>query len=359
VYVFRDKNSSEELLSRIDDERSEGDLNMGRLKYLIGKLEELYAEMGDSQLEMDDIEMSAALIKETLKKVYDGKSNQVLEAILETPKKAIPVILSRLHKVYKDNLATHRQRRKFWRSLVDEHYYKAYDTKGVMFKSEERNLLSLKQLHSGSPEPLAVRLDDREVVALIRELFAGFVQNASSAAHRRLPADEQVACFDSVFGELLRDDYSATVDFDYYALSLYICTLFSRFSEIKNASFDPITPNRIAVEVGLQKNVRITDRFAELVDAARGLVAKDIDADAFEEKVRQLTDSRGYKLYNLRKILSKIEKQVMLLLDRRSEGYNGESSYPGTYAIECKAGTITLCQIRDGFDESAEGCAKE
>ena len=39
--MFRDKNSSEELLSRIDDERSEGDLNMGRLKYLIGKLEEL------------------------------------------------------------------------------------------------------------------------------------------------------------------------------------------------------------------------------------------------------------------------------------------------------------------------------
>ena len=303
--------------------------------------------MGDSQLEMDDIEMSASLIKETLRKVYDNKSNQVLEAILETPKKAIPVILSRLHKVYKDNLAAHRQRRKFWRNLVDEHYYKAYDTKGVMFKSEERNLLSLKQLHSESLSPFSVRLDDPEIIDLIRGLFTEFVQNNTGIAYKRLPANDQIQYFNNFIDELLKDSYYILVDFDYYALSLYICTLFSRFCEIKNQNFDPITPNKIAVEVGLQNDVNIIDRFGDLVDAAKSLVSKHIDADSFEEKIRQLTDSKGYKLYNLKRILSKVEKQVMFLIDQKLEDYNGENSYPGKYAIECKDGVITLCQIQD------------
>ncbi|KAI5176589.1 paired amphipathic helix protein Sin3a, partial [Pancytospora epiphaga] len=163
-YVFRNKNSSEELVAKVNDERSEADLNLDRLRYLIAKLEELYANLNDNQLEMDDIEMSAALIKETLKRVYESRSNGILEAILSNPKKAIPVVLNRLHCVYKENLALHRQRRKFWREIINENYYKAYDTKGVLYRSDEKNMLSLKYVYSEAKTPISVQLNDTEMI---------------------------------------------------------------------------------------------------------------------------------------------------------------------------------------------------
>lgn len=354
TYIFRNRNSSEELLSRVGDERSEGDLNMDRLKYLISKLEELFVNIGENQLEMDDIEMSAALIKETFKKVYDHKSNEVLEAILGNPRKAIPVVLSRLHKVYKENLVIHRQRRKFWRNMVVENYYKAYDTKGVLYKSEERNLLALKYIYSEASTPFSIRLEDGGLVDFIRSLFASLASNSSSIVYKRIPADEQISFFNSTVDQLLGEEVVMNVDFDYYALCLYIFTIYTRFAEVKALEFEPQTSNRTAVDVGFQSEFNIIDRYAELERITELLVSKAIDPETYEESVRQLTDSKGYKLYNLKRILSKAEKQVILLIDRNSSEDGGEPSFPGRYVIDKKDGTITLCLIEDAAGSPVE-----
>lgn len=346
-YIFRNKNSSEELLAKVNDERSEADLNLDRLRYLISKLEELYANLGDNQLEMDDIEMSAALIKETLRRVYESRSNEMLEAILSNPKKAIPVVLSRLHRVYKENLAVHRQRRKFWRSQINENYYKAYDTKGVLFRSDEKNVLSLKYIYSEARTPLTVQFSDSELVAFVKRLFASLVTEAGGNASRRMPAEEQTQCFNEAFERLLAGEAPAVFDFDHYALYVYIMTVYARFSEAKTLLLEPLSANPMAVEIGYQAEFSIPDRFAELLRISELLVAKAIDSDTYEEHVRELTDSRGFKLYNLRKILSRVEKQVHVLLERRANE-EGEPAFPGAYMLSRDRDIVTVCLVEDG-----------
>lgn len=355
TYVFRNKNSSEELLARVGDERSESDLSMDRLRYLICKLEELYAELDTEQLEMDDIEMSAALIKEALRRVYESKSNEVLEAILGSPRKAIPVVLSRLHKVYKENLAAHRERRKFWRALVEQHYFKAYDTKGVTFKSNERNMLALRHIQAESHVPFCTRLDDTEIIALVHQLFALYVESASSSATRRVSADEIMRFFEKLLADLQEAEYTKSVDFDYYALCLYVCTLYARFKEVRSMEFQALDANKMAVDIDIQEDFSIIDRYANLIQASEELASKAIDADEYEDRVRLLTDSKGYRLYNLRKILSRIEKQVILLIERQTED-EVESSFGGKYAIDKKDGTITMCIVEDTNGSAVDVC---
>lgn len=370
VYIFRDKNSSEELLVRIDDDRCEADLNMGRLKYLITKLEELYSEIDNfTNLEMEDIEMSSALVKETLKKVYDSKSSQVLETILESPQKAIPVILVRLHKVYRDNLSIFRQKRKFWRNLVNENYYKAYDTLGVQFKSDERRALSPKNIFENADQPFSVRVDDLEVADLICSFFRDFVSNISFSGSRRYAAELQTEYFNGTLSSLMAPGAMTTVEFDRYALMIFILTIYDRFLSVKHLPKCQIPKNTMAVEIGLQEESEVVDDevsvnnnnlninggdlnsstdnlFANIVSLTTDLVTKEIDSDQYENEIRFITGSRGYKLYNLKRILSKAEKQIVLLLDQASSESAVENTFPGNYAVSNSDGIVTLCRIK-------------
>lgn len=342
-YVFREKNSSEDLLVRIDDERACADLKIGRFRYLIGRLEELYTQVGEESIELEDIEMSAPVIKETLKKVYDNKSTEVLEAILSNPSKAIPVVLNRLYKVYRETVCDNRMRRKYWRELVEEHYYRAYDIKGVMYKSEERNLLSMKHIFTESKTPVQVKMDDIEIVQLIKTLFGLFAEHNNRILYRKYEIQAQVSFFDEIITKITSEEEELSGGFDLYALLFYIMTLYTRFKKVKELNLSPITVNKVAVDIGLAKGVEVTDRFKAVVNAAEEVVCKVIDADIFEEKIRQLTDSHGYHLHNLKKIMSRVEKQVIYLLDLKNN--TGHLTFPGEYNILVKDGVLTIKQV--------------
>ncbi|KAI4291333.1 hypothetical protein PAPHI01_0607 [Pancytospora philotis] len=348
-YVFRHKNSSEELLARVNDERSESDLHLDRLKYLISKLEELYTHMGESRLDMDDIEMSAALIKETFRRVYESKSSEVLEAILANPRRAIPVVLKRLHKVYKENLALHRRRKKFWRCVVDENYYKAYDTRGVLFKADERAVIALRNVHAESCTPFSARPSDPSVLEFIRDLYRTLATTNENIGCRKISVEKQMAFFDSVLARLTTEGSIFTTHFDYYALCLYVLTVYMRLAELQEMHFEPLHSNPAAVAIGYQADFHVPDRLAEVRRFTLQLLAKEIDSDTYEEHVRQLTDSKGYKLYNLRKIFSRIEKQVILLTDTDPEA-EFEPSFPGQYSIGTTDGVVTMCRLEDSIE---------
>ena len=83
----------------------------------------------------------------------------------------------------------------------------------------------------------------------------------------------------------------------------------------------------------------VGDRYQALVEAAEQFVARDIDADEFEDRARLLTDSNGYKLYNLKRLLSKVEKQVVALLEE-DVAMDG-----GKYSVDWRDDTVTLVQI--------------
>ncbi len=192
TYIFREKNSSEELLSRISDDRAEADLKLGRIRYFMARLEEIHAAVGEEDpIDLEDIEMAAPIIKEILRDIYDKKGNDILETILSSPAKTIPIVINRLLKVYRNALASNRTCRKYWRELVGEHYYRAFDTKGVMYKSDERSLLSLKHLFSASEEVVTFKIDDNDVIELIKSLFSLFAKNNNRIGYKKYDADVQ------------------------------------------------------------------------------------------------------------------------------------------------------------------------
>lgn len=372
TYVFRNKNSSEELLVRVSDERSESDLLLRRLKYLICRLDEAHATQPE-KLELDGIHMSAALVKETLRQIYEGKSREVLEALLDNPAKAIPIVLRRLYSVYRENLAVHRQHRRAWRELVQEHYYKAYDTRGVAFRAGERKFLTLRHIHSIADTPLVLERPTSELISLLRHLFSLFIANPMAVPQRKYPSERLMACFDTTLGRILGDGVAngnepknaaeasqldtntsidLTVDFDLYAFALYFCTLWSRFAELRSLNGPPLTSSPMAVRLGLQDEFCITDRYSGVLAAAEALAARDIDAEQFEERVRFLTDSTGYKLYNLKRILSKLEKLTVQLIS--SEEGEAEPLFPGEYSVSCTAEAITLRALDRGTEQPVE-----
>lgn len=347
TYIFRNKNHSEELISRIADERSEADLLMDRLKFLIMKLEELYGCMGGEELDMDDIKMSSSLVKETLRGIYGNKSSEMLETILTNPKKAIPVVLRRLNKVYKNNSSRVRGFKKFWRSVVEEHYYKAYDTKGMTYRSQEKNSLSLRHIQAESSIPHSIQLQDIQILETIKELFAIFVRSHSSNGPRKVSAEDQIAMLDSVMDNLAKSSFDAVVGFNTHALYYFILTLYARFHEVKKIALERITSNPVTVSIDMQKELCINDRYQEIINSARELMSKNIDADRFEESVRRMSDGMGYKLYNLKKIMSKIEKQINALHNVDAEN-SEEDVDGGSYSLSKREDTVSICKAEDG-----------
>lgn len=342
TYIFRHKNHSEELLCRISDERSEADLMIDRLKYLIIRLEEIYETIGDGELDLGDIQMSSQLLKETLSRVYENRSSEILESILTNPKKAIPVILKRLNKVLKENIEKIRDLKKFWRNIVDEHYYKAYDTKGVLHRSQEKNYLSLRHISADSATPKEFTITDTSLFTLIRDLFDIFIRNHTSNGFRKQSIESLVRTLESTIENLSKDAFSSVVNFDKYALYYYILILYTRFNEIKNLSFSPIDSNPMAVSIHLQEEMHIENRYEEITRAAIDLMKKEIDVDRFEDIVRRMTDCAGYKLYNLKKIVSKIEKQINIILDDDLEQSAGEDEENSSYSIIKNGSNVTI-----------------
>jgi len=352
-YIFREKNSSEELLVRVSDERSESDLNLDRLKYLICKLEELYSELSTTEVDMDCIEMSSALVKETLKSVYNGKASEVLEAILSTPQKALPVIISRLHKVYKENAQLQRLQKDVWRRLVKAHYYRAYDVTGVAFKNEEKNLMMLKSIYSCSRTPFILHFDDKENQEFIKKLVMIYLYNMHSSRTKKIPPEDQEIFFTEILEFLSGPSFQKIVDFDYYALYLYICTLYSRFQEIKKISFEPMKVNEIAIDIGYQERDTCENRYEKLLTDSLALMEKKIDPEEYENDVRYLTDLRGYKLYNLKKLMSRIVKQMLVIMERKAYGEEEiPTEFDGKYAIEKNDGVITMCYTENVLPET-------
>ncbi|ELA42490.1 uncharacterized protein VICG_00589 [Vittaforma corneae ATCC 50505] len=351
TYVFRHKNHSEDLLTRIVDERSEADLVMDRLKYLIIKLEEIYESVEDVELAPNDIQMSGSLVKETLKNVYDTKCPEILESILINPKKAIPVVLKRLNKVFRENLERLRDFKKFWRDIAEEHYYKAYDTKGVLYRSQEKNYLSLRNVECESHSPLSFDVKDFELLSNIRNFFSVFAKSHASNSFRKPAVEAQLQVFDSLLEELYKESTSKITNFNTYALYYYLLMLYTRLEEIKKLKLEPISSNPVTVSISLQEEYHIEDRYAEILKAAEELMNKQLDADRFEEIVRRMTDSMGYKLYNFKKIVSKIERQVNSLIEGNTEEVQDEEGEQANYSIVKAGSIVTIRRVEDSAIE--------
>lgn len=346
TYVFRHKNDSEELLARIVDERSEADLAIDRLRFLIAKLEELYESDVDGILELSSLRMSSSLCRETLRSIYDNNSQKVLEALLNNPKKSLPIILKRLYSVYKENMEKMREYRKYWRTMIEENYYRAYDTKGVYYRSQEKNYLSVRFIRSESENSMVFDIGDSEIMKLVRELFSLFIQHRGSNGFKKPSFEAQLEIYDSLLENFKNEEFNTLVDFETFSFLYFVLILVSRFKELKDMSFPPLSSNPMAVSINLQEEFLINDRFSEIVNCAYSLMRKEIDASKFEDNVRRLSNSTGFKLYNLRKIMAKIEKLIGSRLGEE-DAREDEESDGGQYTIIKKGNIISICKAEE------------
>ena len=103
-YIFLKRNIYEENLFRIEDERYDSDLTLGRLEFFILSLEKILGSPlnDDAELSISHLEMSAGVIKELLMGIYgDIEYIDVIDSIQYNHKEAIPIVLNRLYQVYK------------------------------------------------------------------------------------------------------------------------------------------------------------------------------------------------------------------------------------------------------------------
>ena len=107
--------------------------------------------------------------------------------------------------------------------------------------------------------------------------------------------------------------------------------LYSRLLELKvngpltspNVCFQ--NPNPIAVEFGFHSDVwddlnkeveEARTRYPPLLELCKRLIEQDQDSNQFEDAVRHLYGTKGYKIYTVDKLIQAIVKQVVQFVDQ-------------------------------------------
>jgi paired amphipathic helix protein Sin3a len=103
--------------------------------------------------------------------------------------------------------------------------------------------------------------------------------------------------------------------------------LYSRLLELKiNGSFTTgrfSNPNPVAVEFGFHTDVwddldkeveEAGTRYLPLLELCKRIIEQDQDSNQFEDAVRHLYGTKGYKMYTVDKLMQGIMKQVRTLL---------------------------------------------
>lgn len=313
TFVFLKRNMFEDTLFRAEDDRSEASLVIERLDHLITSLEIVYSNLGSEELSIKDIGMSPGIIKEVLKNIYDDSASEILEGILTNPKTAIPILIKRLYSVNKDLREKLRQKHKVWNEQVERAYYKALDINGLYYKNIEKNNFSSKVLAQEADDGFEQDFSDTKIIHVIAELFNVFIKiNQNESKKTNLPSFNQTV--DLIF-EIIFKNIEFSADFNVFCVYRFIFYLYEKIKEIKDLNLKSIKSSQLAVNMNLIHEYDVENRFEELINQIKLYFEKEIEPSEYEESVRILTDCKGYKLYNIKKVFSKLEKSIISLIE--------------------------------------------
>jgi paired amphipathic helix protein Sin3a len=354
-YVFLKRNIHEEALFRVEDERSEADILVERIQYFINALESVLDREGEPELSMRDLGMSPGLIKEVLKGVYEKSASEVLEGILTKPQIAIPIVIKRMYTVCKRLKETLREKRKVWREVVERNYYKALDSVGPTYKNQEKNVFTFKSMSVEAEEGIYCDLSDQGILGDVKELFDVYVR-VSQADNKKAAIPNLYRTIDLVFDRINRPEFDFVSDFPLFCVFRFIILAYKRLLEIKEMSLPSIESSRIAVQLHLQGETKVVDRYDAVRETCRDFMKKAIDSYLFEDRIREYTDCKGYKLYNLKKMMSKIEKHIIALLEDKDSldslyGHNNFLSPESLYHFNRKGPSLIIKAIKPARDE--------
>ncbi|KAL7332816.1 hypothetical protein PS15p_201811 [Mucor circinelloides] len=154
-FIASKKNVFEEALHRVEEERYHYDLDIEANLNTMSLLEPIskkIALMTDE--EKNDFKVSPglggpskAIYQRVLKKIYGNETGaEVIDMLHNNPAHAVPVVLKRLKQKDEEWRRLQREWNKVWREIDSKNYYKALDYQGVIFKTNDKKNMSIKQL---------------------------------------------------------------------------------------------------------------------------------------------------------------------------------------------------------------------
>lgn len=337
-YVFLKRNVHEEALFRIEDERSEADMCLERVQYLINALEHVLETSGDGEISMRDIRMSPGIMKEVLKSIYDKTAPEILEGILMRPQIAIPIVIKRLYMVNKKLRAGMRERRKIWKEVVERNCHKALDVMGPSHKASEKSIFTMRNVAEMGESGIRLCVDDLEVMGDVMSLCEVYVECGQGESRRgAVPGVWPVV--KSVFEKLGMDEFVMVSDFPLLCIFRFIALVYERLVEVKKM---------YPVESSADTPSESRSKYIEVRDTCLEFMRKNIDGYTFEDRIRELTECRGFKLYNMKKMVSKIEKQAVSLMESplSLESLRGTCEFPAGEDLYCFRKTGAVIEVK-------------
>ncbi|KAJ9093958.1 hypothetical protein QFC20_007014 [Naganishia adeliensis] len=149
------RNAYEEALHKTEEERHEYDYHVEANVRTIALLEPIAArlrEMDPSERETFRLKpglggQSKSIYQRILKKIYGREQGlQVIQALHEKPAMAVPVVLARLKAKDDEWKRAQREWNKVWREVDAKNFYKSLDHQGVVFKANDKKVISQKTM---------------------------------------------------------------------------------------------------------------------------------------------------------------------------------------------------------------------
>ncbi|EPR79603.1 Histone deacetylase domain containing protein [Spraguea lophii 42_110] len=355
----------EEALCRVEDEKYEAELNLERVTNLIISLELMMDTLSKNEqfeITVNDLRMSAEIVEETLSYIYEEKSEEIFEDVLSNPKTTIPIVLKRLYSISKVWRKQIREKQKVWREVYEKNYYRALDIQGVEFKTAQKKNSNGKKFQINNEED--IDLEDNEIIDFIIDLFSIMIQTRGDGVRRekRRKIDERINNDDfkmfvnnfKIFLNLEKLDKLISFNFSIFLKTF--ASLYNRIKNVKENCTSELKSNKIAVELGLQKEIESQGRYNDCLDAMRKYILKEIDTMEYEEEIRIFTETKGYDLFLINKQLEKLEKEIITIMKENEIDNILSSDYilkDPVYTLKKDHTTIHLSKIntKDQFDE--------
>ncbi|KAI7907495.1 uncharacterized protein BX663DRAFT_424720 [Cokeromyces recurvatus] len=154
-FIASKKNIYEEALHRVEEERYDYDINIEANLNTISLLEPIAKKIA-TMMEDEKINFklspglggpSKTIYQRIIKKIY-GKVQgaEIIDMLHNHPAQTVPVVLKRLRQKDEEWRRSQREWNKVWREVEIKNYYKALDYQGIVFKTNDRKMMSVKYL---------------------------------------------------------------------------------------------------------------------------------------------------------------------------------------------------------------------
>ena len=156
-FIAHKKNTYEESLHRIEEERHDYDLHISCLERMIQFFEPLAQQIYSWdeaarkawQLEPEFAGQSHPIFQKMLGKIY-GRDNaaQIMQDLVISPSGVIPIIIQRSRQVLETWKQTQREWEKVWRDQTQRMFYRSLDHQGLQAKQNDKRQFQSKTLQN-------------------------------------------------------------------------------------------------------------------------------------------------------------------------------------------------------------------